>query len=240
MPLFETRILAGNAKILALIGVSVAVLVGVASGCGTGRDVRVNRCVTLSYSSLGIEQLPKSARALISPTEVREGLRVFCGAASDAGLLNSNGDVSKGKAFVALLHRKPEIFRPFCLPIADAARASIPPDGLKYITNADFRRYGVEICRVAPFYVRSDGHLDTELLFRQHPTIFAPFMVAGMLSEYDKNPAAFGMSRSLFRAKARAFIVEAIRTGVYVNQGGASFKVIRGPKYQALLRKYFG
>jgi hypothetical protein len=99
----------------------------------------------------------------VSVAELTRGIGLLCEAADRAEVLADDGDVRDGKGFVALLHRKPELFRPMCLSIAYLGRPTVPQLE-PYLGDRGWRAFGEALCRSTPFYVRADGHIDFESL----------------------------------------------------------------------------
>jgi hypothetical protein len=205
----------------------------------TAEKSRVDRCVQLIYGPL-VRRFPPAARRLYSPSQPRKGLYIFCRAADAEGLLRSDGDVVSGKQFVAFLHAKPWVFRPFCLAIAYVGRGQSAMLE-RYVEDAGWRTFGTNFCRFAPFYVREDGSVDFRSMMRQHPTIPKPFCVAGFLSAYDENPKDFQpFTRSDVKRRAGHLCVALFRRGIAEYLGGSNVKIHKTPAYYAALREFFG
>lgn len=201
---------------------------------------RVDKCAGAFLASLNYNGMPASVRALLPKATLAAGVRTFCANADSAGVINARGDVTTGAAFVSFLHAHPEAFKPLCLPLAYAARAVMPLDVAKDLTAADWRSYATTFCRWAPFYVRSDGHLDTTSLLREHPEIALRFCAAGFLSDYDSDPGSYKLTRNAVRSAALGFCQATMRAGLLVYHGGSNFTFTKNATYYALVRRYFG
>ena len=174
----------------------------------------------------------------MSVAELRRGIRVLCETADHAAVLGDDGDVRDGRGFVALLHRKPEIFRPMCLSIAYVGRPTVPQLE-PYLGDRGWRAFGEAFCRFTPFYVRADGRIDFEPLMRQHTAIAKALMVAAFMLEYDNHPHRVSYSRREYQRRAGRFCTEAFRRGFIVYHGVANFEIRRERRYYALHRSSF-
>jgi hypothetical protein len=175
--------------------------------------------------------------------QVRDGVRSYCRAVDEAGLLNDAGDLDPANQgrYVALIHARPAIFRPLCYAMTVQARAAFPSSVRKYVTHKILREYRSGFCRAAPLYVQGDGSLDLNALVHDHPDVFTPFCYIAGLAGYTA--AQFPtLTRTEYALKLKRFCKLAMERRIITpvpGSFGRDFQVHKGPAYRALLREVF-
>ena len=236
--------------VLASVAVGLATIGSSTALADTSRVVGpsspASRCTSLLNDALGSGNRPRTIKQRVTVADedrIRTGISRLCAAADRDGFLNDEGDFDNTADFQQFIHANPGALLGVCAAIAVLAKASTPPAMARYLRPSDYTQFTRRLCKYAPSYLSTDGHIQEGPMMRAHPEILQRLCAAGFTAgagAYDQNPRAFGsLSRDEFFRRSQGFCRDAFRVGVMTHHGGSDFRIHKTSAYRRLLRKYF-